>query len=106
MRRSGGERRPIVFHQDAFVVEGILGKELTVTRLELSDLRRGDESILAVGPVEAPLVGLGIVEPQRETLGAPRGTLHVERVELSAAVPERRAVAIPREIDPLSRACE
>src|ERR1700722_2411619 len=106
MWRLGPEPRPIEFHQNALVIERVLRVELAMPRRELPYLRRHDESILAVGPVQAPLARLRIEEPQREAHDLPRRARHIERVELGAATPEWRAITVPREIDPLSRAGE
>jgi hypothetical protein len=75
MWRFGHQRGPVELDQDAFVIAHVLRVELAMTRLELSDLRYHDESVPAVGPIEAPLVRLGIEKPHRETLDVLRGTL-------------------------------
>src|SRR4029077_20667568 len=54
---------------------------------ELADLRRNDGAVLAVSPVEAPLVALRIVGAQSETFDVTGCAIEFDRVEFGAAVP-------------------
>ena len=59
LSRGGvGPNKP---NQDAFPVQHVLRVELTPSILKLADLGRVERTTLAIGPVEAPLVGLRIV---------------------------------------------
>src|SRR6266404_7296092 len=57
-----GGVRPNKSNQDNFALPCVLGVKLTASILELADLRRVNSAVLAVGPIESPLVGLGIVQ--------------------------------------------
>ena len=61
MRRIRGGVRPNKPNKDSLAIQCVLGEELTASILEFADLGREDGATLAVGPIEAPLVGLGIV---------------------------------------------
>ena len=59
--RIRGRVRPNKSNEDSFASHCILGKELAASILEFADLGWVQDAILTVGPIEAPLVGLGIV---------------------------------------------
>jgi hypothetical protein len=61
VRRAGVRVAPNISNQDAFSIERVLGVKLTTSVLKLTDLRRLHLASLAVGPEQAPLVGLGII---------------------------------------------
>src|ERR1700733_1977314 len=92
---------PVISNEDALVAQGVLRVKLAVTLLEFPDLRNCDDAVLAVGPVEPPLAGLGIVQAQCETLDAPVWTVGQECVELGSPTPERVAAAGPGQVDPV-----
>src|SRR5271169_4811519 len=92
---------PVISNEDALVSQSILREKLAVTLLEFPDLGSCDDAVLAVGPVEPPLAGLGIVQAQCETLDASFGTVGQECVELGGPTPERIAVAGPGQVDPV-----
>ena len=56
-----GHVRPNKSNKDSFAIHCILSEELAASILEFADLGWIQDAILAVGPIEAPLVGLGIV---------------------------------------------
>jgi hypothetical protein len=62
VRRLGVQVRPRKAYQQHLSVDGILRKELSPPVLELADLGRVHDAVLAVCPVEPPLVRFWIVE--------------------------------------------
>ena len=88
MGRIRGHVRPNKSNQDNFAVDFVLRVELAASILEFADLRRIQNSDLAVGPIEAPLVSLRIVETQRQAFDVPgNGTIGFELLQLSATIP-------------------
>ncbi len=61
MGRIRGGVCPNKSNKDSFAIQCVLAEKLTASILELADLGWVDGAVLAVGPIEAPLVGLGIV---------------------------------------------
>src|SRR5581483_3182934 len=85
MRMVRRGRRPTIANQLTAIGEIILGVELADAILELPDLRDGKNAVAMAGPVEIPLLRLGVERAQRET--------HIGLTEIRAAVPD----AIPGE---------
>ena len=61
MGRIRSQVGPNESNQDGFAINRILGEKLTASISEFADLGRVRDAILAVGPIEPPLVGLQIV---------------------------------------------
>src|ERR1700730_16895812 len=106
VRRIRGHVGPIESNKDCFAVNRILSKKLTLSILEFADLGWVKDANLAVGPIEAPLVGLRIVQTEGQTLDVARGAIGLERIQLRAAIPHLIADARSVEFDPGSRARE
>ena len=62
----------------------ILGEELTASILEFADLGWVKDANFAIGPVEAPLVGLRIVETQSQTFDVAGWAINLDGVKLGA----------------------
>src|SRR6266511_3994138 len=80
--------RPNESNKDKLAIQCVLAVKLTASILEFADLGWEDRTTLAVGPVEAPLVGFGIVQTQGETFDvASCRTIGFKFFQLSAAIP-------------------
>src|SRR5580698_4484530 len=60
--------RPDKSNIDGSPFPWLLIKELAASIPELADHGLSKDAILAVGPIDTPLVGLGIVQPEGQTL--------------------------------------
>ena len=101
VRRTRGHVRPNKSNQDNFAVNRILGEKLAASILEFADLGWIQDAILAVGPIEPPLVGLRIVQPESQAFDVARSrTINLDRVQLSAAVPNLVALSSTVKLDP------
>src|SRR5271154_41983 len=58
----GVDFRPIVSNEDGFAVDGVLAVKVAVSIFEFADLGRVGNAGSANGPIQTPLVILGIVE--------------------------------------------
>lgn len=106
MGRIRGHARPNKSHKDAFAIKGILGVELTASVLELAYLGWNHGAILAVGPIEAPLVGLRIVRTQGQTFEVAGWAIDLDRVQLGAAIPHLEADTSTLKFNPGSGTCQ
>src|SRR5208282_4145698 len=76
--------------QDHSAIESVLAVELAAAIFEFADLGwAGEHASVAVGPVQIPLVGLRIVETQREAFDVAGGAVRFEFIEIRAAIPDR-----------------
>ena len=75
MRRIRGHVGPNESNKDCFAVNRILSEKLTLSILEFADLGWVKDANLAVGPIEAPLVGLRIVQAQGESFDVTFGAI-------------------------------
>src|SRR5438309_1514627 len=88
MMRGRGDVRPDLPDQDrAAMKRRLLVIELAATVLELTDHRLADDPVLTGRRIEAPLMGLGIVEKEQQILDVPAGPVGLEFFELRAAIP-------------------
>src|SRR5260221_13668331 len=85
IRRDPAEAVP---HEDLPVVKRLLIEELAPPVPELTDDRRGHDSVAAVGPVEVPLLRARVVEAQPRALDVSGRTVHFELEETGPAVPD------------------
>src|SRR6201999_2415586 len=67
VRCAGAHAGPVKADEGGFAVDGVSGIEVAVTVAEVADLGRVDAADAAVGPVEAPLARLAIIETQCQT---------------------------------------
>src|ERR1700683_2755564 len=103
MGGTGSDVRPNESNKDRFVIQGVLAEKLAVPVLELANLGCDHGSILAVGPVKAPLVSLGIVQTERQTFEvACTRAIGFELLDLSAATPELSGNGRAVKFDPSS----
>ena len=105
MRRIRGHIRPKISNQDGFSVNRVLGKKLATSILEFADLGWIHDAVLAVGPIEAPLMGFRIVETQGETFDVAGWAIDLDGIELGAAIPNLVADTTPVQLDPGVGAC-
>jgi hypothetical protein len=83
-----GGVRPNKSNKDSFALPCVLGLKLAAPILELADLGRVHSAVLAVGPIESPLVGLGILQTEGQTFNmASFRAIGVELLQISAAIP-------------------
>src|SRR6202035_5041821 len=90
MGRVRGDLRPNESNQDgsAIRVRWFRVEKLAASILEFADRGRPHGTALAGGPIEAPLVGLGIVETQGQTFDvAARRAIGFNLFQIGAAVP-------------------
>src|SRR5580692_5953395 len=105
MGRICGGVGPNKTNKDAFSIQRVLGVELTPSILKLADLGRQDGAALAVGPVEAPLVRLRIVETKGQAFDmAGRKAIGFELLQLSPAIPDLAGYRSTVKFDPVGRA--
>src|ERR1035438_2534128 len=87
--RIRGCVRPNESNKNRFVIQCVLAEKLAVPVLELASLGCDHGSVLAVGPVKAPLVSLGIVQTEGQTFDVAGGrAIGFELLDLSAAIPD------------------
>lgn len=92
--------RPDKSNLDQFAVEGVLAVKLAASIFELADLGRDDGAILAVGPIETPLVSLWIVGAQGQTFDVTACALGLEFFELGTAIPNPAGDGSAVDFDP------
>src|SRR5919106_3041573 len=70
--------------------------------------RQAQRPVARVGPVEAPLTGLGAVKPQGQAVdpGAGRRAVDPELVDVRATVPQRLGARGALVLDPVGRAAQ
>jgi hypothetical protein len=71
----GSNFRPDVAYKNRPAVEILLIEEFAASIVEFADGGLAEESIFAIGPIEAPLVSLGIVEANVSPSTLPVGPL-------------------------------
>jgi hypothetical protein len=76
-------------------INRILGEKLAASILEFADLGWIHDAILAIGPIEPPLVGLRIVHTQGQTFDVACWAIDVDRVQFGAAIPNLEADSRP-----------
>jgi hypothetical protein len=86
VRRICCHVRPNKSNLDGLAINRILGEKLTASILEFADLRWVQDANLAIGPVEAPLVGLRIVGAQGETFDVTSGAVGDELIDFGTVV--------------------
>src|SRR5580698_8618472 len=82
----GGQVGPIKSNQNGFAIDCVLSKELAVSVLELADLGWVEDTDLAVGPIEPPLVGFRIVNAQGQTFDVAGGAVEFNLVDGGAII--------------------
>ena len=68
-------------NQDGFAINRILGEELPAPIFEFADLGRIKDADLCVRPIQAPLVGLRIIETQGQTFDVAGWAIDLGRSE-------------------------
>src|SRR5215467_9030286 len=94
--------RPNVANQDSSTVKGLLIEKFTAPILELSYRGLAQDTILAVGPIETPLVRLGIVQTKGQTFDVAGRAVGFELLELCAAIPHLSGDRSAVKFDPRS----
>ena len=84
----GRDLGPNIAHQNDPAVEGFLVEKFATAVGKLANRRLPERTILAVGPVETPLMGLRIVETEGQTLDVTGRAGGLELFEPSAAIPD------------------
>src|SRR5207302_10689414 len=87
-------------HEDGPPLEALLIEELAAAVPELTHRRRAQRALLAVRPTEAPLVGLRVVEAQRQTFDVTPPSVDFDLLQLGAAVPDLADADRPMPRDP------
>src|SRR6266849_4312763 len=73
---------------DGSTTKCFLVEKLAASILELADRGLAQGTVVAVGKIEAPLVGLGIVEMQVQTFEVPFRAIGLEFYQIGAAIPD------------------
>src|SRR5215472_6156407 len=84
---SGREHRDIEAHQHAAAVVVLAVQKFSATPIEAADGRRTEDARRTARNVHAPLVGLRVVETQRQVLEVPRGAIELDLSQVRPAVP-------------------
>ena len=98
-----GDVRPDESNIDASAFPEFLVIELAAAVLELADHRLNglaEGGVFAVGPVDAPLAGLRIVDAQGEALDVAGRAIGFEFLEIGATVPDFSRDRGAVELDP------
>src|SRR5580700_3769704 len=103
---SCGHVRPSISNKDGPAINRILGKKLAASILESADLGWVHDAILAIGPIEPPLVGLRVIGTHGQTFDMAYWIIYLDRVQLGAAIPNLEADAGTFRFDPGVRACQ
>src|SRR5262249_4922332 len=107
MRRVGRGPGPNVANKDSPAVQSILAIELTPAVFELADIwRQTERAILAICPIETPLMGLGIVQTKSQAFDVAIGTADVEFLQLGAPVPDLASNGSTVKLSPRGRTAE
>src|SRR6185437_2756556 len=93
VRRIRGQLGPNIPNKNGFAIDRILGVELTACIFEFAHLRWVQLASFAVGPIKPPLVRLRIIRAQSQSLDVPRRAVELNRIQLSAAIPNLEAGA-------------
>src|SRR5207253_704860 len=88
-------------NQDGPAVKRLLVVKLAAPILELADGRLAQRARTAVGKIEAPLVGLGIIETQIQSLEVAGRAIGLEFKQIGAAIPNFADNAGSLALDPL-----
>src|ERR1700683_2296490 len=80
--------RPDEADIDKFSIQRVLSVELAPAILELADLRRDHGAVLAVRPVQAPLLGLRVVGSQGKSFDAAADAVRNDLLQRRPAVPD------------------
>src|SRR3954451_11208200 len=86
--RGGSDIGKDEAHEDGSAAKSFLVVELAASVFEVADHGATEVAILGVGPEDAPLLSLGIVEAKADALKMERRVGDVEFAEISATVPE------------------
>ena len=84
--RGCAEVSPLVADENRFVVDRVDSIELADAILEFADLGRVEDAGLLVGPVEPPLMRLGIVSAQGKTFNMAGRAIGTELINFGAVV--------------------
>src|SRR5579863_5747408 len=80
--------RPNKSNRDFFPLESVRCIKLTLPILKFANLGRVQDASLAIRPIKAPLMSLGIIQAQGQTLEAAGDrAVGLELLQLSAATP-------------------
>src|SRR6202041_332080 len=85
--RSRSDVRNNKSNKDGSGIECFLIEKLAASILELADRGLAHGTAVTVGKIEAPLMGLGIVETQRQTFDATRWAIDLELYQIGAPIP-------------------
>src|SRR5712691_3522682 len=88
--KTAGTRRDVRYHepnQDGSAIQCFLVVEFATSSLEFADRGLAQSAVVAVGKIEAPLVGLWIVEAQVQTFEVPLRAIGLEFQQIGGAIP-------------------
>src|SRR5258708_21772138 len=88
--KTAGIRRDVRYNEpnkDGSAIQCFLVVEFAASILELTDRGLAQGAVVAVGKIEAPLVGLWIVETQVQTFEVPFWAIGLELYQIGAAIP-------------------
>ncbi len=88
--KTAGTRRDVRYNEpnkDGSAIQCFLVVEFAASILELADRGLAQGAVVAVGKIEAPLVGLWIVETQVQTFEVPFWAIGLELYQIGAAIP-------------------
>ena len=107
VRRIRGDVRPHKSNIDSSTLPEFLIVKLTASVPELADHRLNrlpQGGILAISPIDAPLMGLRIVNSQRQTLDMTGWAIGFKLLQVGAPVPDSPGDGSPIKLDPGRRA--
>src|SRR6266849_8917319 len=104
MARIRSDARNNKSNRDGSATKRFLVEKLPASILEFADRGRAHGSALAGGPIEAPLVRLGIVQTQGYTFDAACRAINFELLQISAAIPNLSGNGSTVKFDPGSGA--
>src|SRR5713226_6048577 len=88
--KTAGIRRDVRYNEPnkgGSAIQCFLVVEFAASILELADCGLAQGAVVAVGKIEAPLVGLWIIETQVQTFEVPFRAIGLELYQIGAAIP-------------------
>src|SRR6266852_5905391 len=89
--KTAGIRRDVRYNEpnkDGSAIQGFLIVKFAASIFELADRGLAQGAVVAVGKIEAPLVGLWIVEAQVQTFEVPLLAIGLELQQIGASIPD------------------
>jgi hypothetical protein len=98
VRHARGRVGPDKPNENAFSIQHVLGVKLASSVLELADLRYDHLAVLAVGPIQTPLVRRRIVSAQGQAFDVAGCAITLELIQIRPPISNFEAVTRALEI--------